>query len=315
MKELFIKDLIREGQATLFAVVASKDQKEKKDGKPYLNVELVDKTGKLDAKVWDDVETVGAALVVGEVVKLQGPMGEYRGKAQFTIKKARLATPDEIERADYLQCSDRSIDEMVSELDSHVDGIQTPFVKLVVRNILDDPIIANKLRGAAAAMKVHHAFAGGLLEHVCSLLGLATRICEHYPSLDRDMLHAICILHDICKCVELDVTMKISYSTEGQLLGHVAMGYALLNKHCDMIENFPKEIRWRLGHMILSHHGSLEHGALKIPAFPEAMVFHSMDALDANMEMMKRALLETSPSEEFTPWVPYLTTQVYRGQL
>ncbi len=314
MKELFIKDLPKDGQVTLFAVVASKDQKEKKDGQPYLNVELADRTGKLSSKVWDDVESVSSQCKLGDVVKVLGAVGEYRGRPQLTIKKLRVALPEEVEKADYIQCSDRPIDEMVAELDAYVDAIKTPFVKIVVRRILADPVIADKLRGAAAAMKVHHATAGGLLEHVCSLLGLATKVCEHYQSLDRDMLYAICILHDICKCVELDVSMMISYSTEGQLLGHIAMGYHLFNKHCDLIEDFPREIRLRVGHMILSHHGVPEHGALKVPAFPEAAVFHLLDKLDANMEMMKRALLETSPSEEFSSWVPYLSTQVYKGK-
>ena len=298
---------------TFFAVVTEKDQKEKKDGQPYLNMELADKSGKLNTKVWDDVESISGMFKIGDVVKAMGPMGEYRGKPQFTVKKVRLATPDEIEKGDYIQCSDRPIAEMRVDLEHFVSRIETPMVQTVVRNILKDPAIADKLDGAAAAMKVHHATAGGLLEHVCSLLGLATKVCEHYATLDRDMLYAICILHDICKCVELDVTMKISYSTEGQLLGHVAMGYHLFNKHCDAIDDFPHEIRMRVGHMILSHHGNLEHGALKVPAFPEAMVFHALDAMDANMEMMKRALLETGPSEEFSPWVPYLSAQVYKG--
>lgn len=313
MKEIFVKDLPTEGSVTLFAVVAAKDQKAKKDGQNYLTLDLADRTGSLDAKLWDDVETLGALFKTGDIVKVQGTMGEYRGKPQLTVKRVRVASTDEIERGDYVQASTRPIEEMLSELDGRIDSMGTPMVRDVVRRVLADPDVSSKLRDSPAAMKLHHAFAGGLLEHVCSLLGLAEKVCDHYPSLDRDLLYAACVLHDIGKCVELDLSLKISYTVDGQLLGHVAIGYALLCKHCDLIPDFPTDLRRRLAHLILSHHGSLEHGALKIPAFPEAMVFHQLDDMDAQMDMMRKALADVAIGEEFSAWIPSMGIQVYRG--
>lgn len=311
LKELFIKDLPKDGQAALFAVATIKDAKETKTGKPYLNVTLADKTGTLDAKLWDEVDALGSLFKVNDVVKVLGDVGEYRGKPQFTIKKLRLALPEEVERGDYVPCSEKNIDDMLEEVLAYVDGVGNPWIQGVLRSILADPLIADKIKETPAAMKVHHGFVGGLLEHVCSLLELGDKICDHYQHLDKDLIRAACILHDICKCLELEVAMKISYTVEGQMIGHVAMGYHLFNKHCDLVADFPPDVRLKIGHMIISHHGKFEWGALKLPSFPEAAAFHAMDSLDAHLEQFKENIGQ-GEDENFSPWVGSLGLQIYK---
>ncbi len=292
-------------------MVTAKDVKETKKDKPYLNVTLADKTGSLDAKVWDDVDALGALFKVNDIVKVFGDAGEYRGKPQLTIKKLRLALDEEIERGDYVPCTEKNIGEMRAQVMAYVEEVENPWIQGVLLSILADPLISSKIEETPAAMKVHHGFVGGLLEHMCSLLGLGDRICDHYEQLDKDLIRAICILHDLCKCLELEVTMKISYTVEGQLIGHVAMGFHLFNKHCDLIPDFPADVRMKIGHMILSHHGKLEWAALKIPAFPEAAAFHLMDMLDAQLQQFKENLAQ-GDDENFTPYIHSLGIQIYK---
>ncbi len=292
-------------------MATTKDEKETKNDKPYLNITLADKTGTVDAKLWDDVDTLGPLFKVNDVIKVLGNVGEYRGKPQLTIKKLRLALEEEVERGDYVPCTEKNIPAMVEQVMAYVDGIGNPWIQGVLKNMLADPLIEGKLKMSPAALKVHHGFVGGLLEHMCSLLGLGDKICDHYEQLDKDLIRAICILHDLCKCMELEVTMKISYTVEGQLIGHVAMGFHLFNKHCDLIPDFPADIRMKIGHMILSHHGKLEWAALKVPAFPEAAAFHHMDMIDAQLQQFKENISQ-GDDENFTPYLHTLGIQIYK---
>jgi 3'-5' exoribonuclease len=309
MKEIMIKDLAP-GEATLFAAVKSKDKKEKKTGDPYLTLILADKTGEIDTKVWDDVANLEPLFQVGDVVKVLGPVGEYRGKPQLTVKKLRLASPEEVDPGDYLPISDRDPKETFAELLDLVHGIKDPHLcRACTRVLLDNQ---EAVLRSPAAMKVHHAHVGGLLDHMLSLSKLSLLIQSHYPMLDPDLMITACVFHDIGKIKELTVELSFDYSTPGKLLGHVALGAEMFHDLVRDQVDFPPDLKLRVEHIIISHHGKLEHGALKVPSTPEAIAFSHLDGLDANMELVRKSLLAVEPGK-FSEWSKYLETQLYRG--
>src|SRR6185437_5526874 len=217
--------------------------------------------------------------------------------------KMRRVLDHEVDLADFFPASERNPDEMWAELRRIVAELENEHIRRLLDAFLDDPEIAPKYRIAPAAKTIHHAFRSGLLEHVLSLCALARRVADHYPWIDRELLVAGAVLHDIGKIHELSYERGFAYTAEGQLLGHIAIGVRMMAEKLRAFPDFPPELRNLLEHIILSHHGQLEFGSPKTPAFPEALLFHFLDDMDSKMECM-RALLGKEPQSEslFTPW-------------
>jgi 3'-5' exoribonuclease len=203
----------------------------------------------------------------------------------------RRMDSSEIDFADYFPCARRDPAEMWAELRGIVCGMANPHLKGLLEAMLDDPEIAERYRRAPAAKQIHHAYLGGLLEHVLSLCGLARLTAAHYENLDRDLLLAGVVLHDIGKIYELNYERGFSYSNEGQLIGHIAIALRMVNEKLRGLPDFPPLLRSLVEHMILSHHGQLEFGSPKLPQFPEALLLHYIDDMDSKMACM-RALIE-----------------------
>jgi 3'-5' exoribonuclease len=203
----------------------------------------------------------------------------------------------EIEAVDYFPCTKRDIDAMWVELRALVAAFANPHLKALVESMLDDPEIAARYRRAPAAKQIHHAFLGGLLEHVMSVAGLAQAAASHYANIDRDLLLTGVILHDIGKIYELNYERGFSYSNDGQLLGHIYIGARMVEEKLRALPEFPGTLRSLVEHMILSHHGQLEYGSPKVPIFPEALLLHYLDDLDSKMECM-RALIDNDRQVE-----------------
>lgn len=310
MKDLFIKDLKTDETATFQAAVREKQSKDKKDGSSYLIITLVDKTGTIDARMWDDLASANG-IEADDVVKVQGPLSTYRDKLQLTIKKIRKCGAEEIDDADYLPASERDREEMWGSLREIVDGIVDVQIKDVVMHLIH--FHETELKKAPAAMKVHHAFVGGLIEHILSLTSLSCAVCDCYPNLNLDLMLAMCVIHDMGKIRELVVSRSLSYSVEGTLIGHVAIGLELLDSAVAVVGGMDPKTLMKLKHMLISHHGKLEYGALKLPALPEAIAFNMCDDMDAKMQVVKQAFAEFSKEEGLTPWVSPLSTQLYKG--
>jgi 3'-5' exoribonuclease len=288
MKDIYISDLalFDEGKTfDGFFLVLSKQQRTTKNGKPYLNLILGDKTGQLEGRVWEVGDPrIAKDFERGDIVKARGSASRFEDRLQMKIDQLRVALAGETDRMDMLPSTTYDVAGLWKQLESFVDGLANPHLKQLLKTMLDDPALAHAYREAPAAKQLHHAWLGGLLEHVVSLLALADRVTPHYPMLDRDLIVTGIILHDIGKVRELSWEVGFEYTIEGSLLGHIQMGVALTEKTIDSLPDFPPRLKTLVLHMILSHHGKLEFGSPKLPMIPEALVLNFLDDLDAKMQ-------------------------------
>lgn len=291
MKSPYVSELQPNQLIQTSFLVSSKEIRQKKGGEFYLSLLLADRTGELDAKMWDNVSDVLEAFDRDDFVKVKGLIQIFHNRPQLTIHKLRRMDDSEVEAVDYFPCTKRDIEAMWTELRGLVAGFRNRHLKALVEAMLDDPDVAARYRRAPAAKQIHHNFLGGLLEHVLSVAGLAQAAAAHYANIDRDLLLTGVILHDIGKIYELNYERGFSYSNDGQLLGHIHIGARMVGEKLRGLPEFPETLRSLVEHMILSHHGQLEFGSPKLPVFPEALLLHYLDDLDSKMECM-RALIE-----------------------
>lgn len=275
-------------------LVSYKDVRQKKSGDPYLSLTLTDRSGELDAKMWDNAAEALHTFERDDFVRVKGLLQIFQNRPQLTLHKIQAVPESEIDLADFLPASKRDRDEMFRELEGWIAGITNPHLKQLLEAIFSDPDVALAFRTAPAAKTVHHNWIGGLIEHVLSLCTLAKTAAAHYPHIDFDLLLTGVLLHDIGKIRELHYARSFGYTTEGQLLGHIQIGVQMVLEKLRLQPDFPPRLRDLLVHMILSHHGELEFGSPKIPVFPEALLLHLLDNMDSKMECM-RALIDRDP--------------------
>ena len=291
----YIKDL-REGD-TLSGIYLCKHKQAAvtKNGKPYENVILQDKTGTIDAKVWepnsqgiDDYDTLDYIDVYGDVTSFMGAL-------QISVKRIRVCHEGEYNPADYLPVSSKNIDEMYQELLALIKSIQTDCYRQLLENMfVKDEAFVKAFRMSSAAKTVHHGFVGGLLEHTLSVTKLCDYYCSAYPILKRDLLLTAAICHDIGKIREISAFPENDYTDDGQLLGHIVMGSQMVADRAAGIPGFPHLQLTQLQHCILAHHGKYEYGSPKIPALIEALALNYADDTDAKMETFKEILENNS---------------------
>ena len=259
-----------------------------KAGKPYESLVLQDKTGTLDAKIWDPSSQGIEECDALDYVNVMGDVISFQGALQLNIKRLRKASEGEYEPKDYLPVSEYDVEEMYRELQSYVKSLTNPYLKKLAGGLfLEDADFAKRFQFHSAAKSVHHGFVGGLLEHTLSVTKLCAFFAERYPILNRDLLITAALFHDIGKLEELSAFPSNDYTDEGQLLGHIAMGMEIVGMRIRMIDGFPGKLANELKHCILAHHGELEYGSPKKPAIPEAVALNFADNLDAKMETMK----------------------------
>jgi 3'-5' exoribonuclease len=305
MKEFYICDCTRHENkiVTSTFVVVSKQIKPKKSGEPYLALTLGDRSGQLEAKMWDNVEEVLTVFEQDDFLKVKGLVNKYKNRFQLTIHKLRKLGEAEIEFSDYLPKTTKNIDELWQSLTDFVASFQNPHLRSLVQAFMSDPVIAAAYRNAPAAKTLHHAYIGGLLDHVVSLFRSCDLVCRNYPQVNRDLLLTGAFLHDIGKIHELAYNRSFSYTTRGQLLGHMIIELEMLQAKLALVPDFPPELKTLVEHLIISHHGEYEFGSPKLPMFPEALLLHYMDDLDSKMEAM-RAHFEREADLE-SPWTSY----------
>jgi 3'-5' exoribonuclease len=289
MKDFYICDCVRHENkiVTSTFVVVAKQIKPKKTGEPYLALTLGDRSGQLEAKMWDNVEEVLEAFEQDDFLKIKGLVNKYKQRFQLTIHKLRKLGDTEIDFSDYLPKTTKDVDALWQTLTSFVEGFQNPHLKVLVQAFMSDPVIAAAYRNAPAAKTLHHAYIGGLLDHVVSLFRSCDLMCRNYPQLNRDLLLTGAFLHDIGKIHELTYNRSFSYTTKGQLLGHMIIELEMLQAKLAAIPSFPEELKTLVEHLIISHHGEYEFGSPKLPMFPEALMLHYLDDLDSKMEAMR----------------------------
>jgi len=291
MKEIYIADLARfeENQPVdSHYLVLSKQQRTTRSGKPYLSLILGDNTGQIEARVWELADPrISAEFNRGDAVKVRGCVSRFDGVVQLKVERLRKLAAHEFERVDLLPATKYSIPELWETLEGKVASFTEPHLKRLVTEILADAETRAALLEAPAAKQLHHAFLGGLLENVVSLLGLADRVVPHYPMLMRDLVLTGIVLHDIGKIRELAWAGGFEYTLEGQLLGHIQIGASMAEKAMDAIPEFPPRLKTLVLHMILSHHGKLEFGSPKLPMIPEALMLNFLDDMDAKMQTLE----------------------------
>ncbi|HUA21642.1 MAG TPA: HD domain-containing protein [Bryobacteraceae bacterium] len=287
MKSPYLSELKPNQIFNTTLLVHVKDVRQKKSGEPYLSLLLGDRTGEMDAKMWDNVSDVVDTFERDDFVKVKGLLQIFQNRPQLTIHKMSKVLDSDVDFADYFPASQRDPLEMFAELRALVAGIGNPHLRGLLEAFLDDEPLARKYRTAPAAKHVHHAYLGGLLEHVLSVCRLCRLAAAHYNYVDLDLLLTGAILHDVGKVAELTYDRSFGYSTEGQLLGHIVIGLRLLHEKLQRFPEFPPKLRVLVEHLIVSHHGELEFGSPKVPLFPEAMLLHHLDNLDSKMECMR----------------------------
>jgi 3'-5' exoribonuclease len=302
MKTPFVTDLGTEQNITTFFLVHEKEIRNTREGKAYLRLELGDRSGTIEARMWDQFDAAVKDINRDDFVKVQARVEIYRNKPQLSLQNLRLAKPEEIDLADFLAHTKEDVGKMYAQLLEYAGSITNPWLKKLTTGILSDPKIATRYKRAPAAKVMHHAYLGGLLEHVIGLCGLARQIAAHYPELDVDLLLTAAILHDVGKLDELCYERAIGYTVEGQLLGHIVMEFETVSKAIDGIEGFPPNLKTVVQHMLISHHGQYEFGSPKLPMIREAMAFHYMDDLDSKLAAVRAALALDSGEPEWSAY-------------
>jgi 3'-5' exoribonuclease len=298
MKTQYVSDL-QDGQAvtTLFLVREKEIRTSQRTGTSWLQLELSDRTGTIPAKMWDNFSAIAATFEQDDVVQIRGRVKLYNGQRELTLEQIIPAAERDYDLGDFLPHTKQDVEKLYAEVREAVVGMKNPWLKRLVTAVVEDPAIAPKFKRAPAAMTMHHAYIGGLLEHVASLIGLSRYVSSHYPELDPDLLLAGIALHDIGKIDELRYSRAFDYTTEGRLLGHITIGVSIVRDKIRAIPDFPVPLAVLVEHLILSHHGTHEFGSPSLPQTREAVALHFLDDMDSKMAAM-RATLEAPAQED-----------------
>ena len=323
MKDFFVADAAKfDGVVvtTFFAVSSLSIRDKKTGGGQYLALTLSDKTGTMDARMWDEIASAVATCGEGCYVKVQGQIQKYQGRYQITLQKMRLAAASEVDIADFVPTTKYDIEEMWAELRGYVEEFQNTDLRRLVFAFLDDEAIGAAYREAPAAKVLHHAWIGGLLEHVVALVRVCRATAPFYPEVNCDLLVTGAILHDIGKVRELSWGTTFGYTLEGQMIGHISIAQGMLREKIAGLPGFPEKLRVLVEHMILSHHGKYEFGSPKLPMTPEAVLLSALDDVEAKMQAMRnefgRDAVAGKSGAEMTEWVrsmerPLLNSKAY----
>lgn len=273
-----------------------------KAGKTYYSLQLQDRTGTIDGKVWELTNAI-AHFESMNYIRVDAQVTSFNGSHQLNIKRIRLADEGEYEPSDYMPCSGKNIEEMYKELTNIIDNVNNEYLKKLLKSFfVEDAEFVSRFKKHSAAKSIHHGFIGGLLEHTLSVAKICEFIAGHYPVINHDLLVTAAIFHDIGKVDELSSFPENDYTDEGQLVGHIVMGTMMVGERMKHIEGFPVTLGNELKHCILAHHGELEYGSPKKPALIEALALAHADNLDAKLQTFTEIL---GDNKDKTDWLGY----------
>ncbi|NLM95625.1 MAG: HD domain-containing protein [Firmicutes bacterium] len=312
-KRTYIKDLQPGARVAGSFVLKRKrlDSFVSKEGS-FLNCQLGDRTGEISAVLWDGGPQVYSQVEEGAPVWVEGQVGVYRGSPQIVLDTLRQAQAGEYDPGDFLPTGDADPDKIFQEIEDVVESIGNPHLQRLLRHILGDEQVAAAFRQAPGAKGMHHAYLGGLIEHTWNVVRICDQMARIYP-LDRDLLLTGAILHDIGKLHEYVWDVVIDISDEGRLLGHIVMADEMLCRVIDDLEGFPAELKLRLRHLLISHHGQYEWGSPRRPKMPEACVLHQADLMDAEVFKFVAAAKQ-SGSKGWSSYDRALNRMLYLGR-
>jgi 3'-5' exoribonuclease len=314
VKTHYICDL-QDGQAvtSLFLVREKEIRTSPRSGKSWLELDLVDRTGRISAKMWDNFAVIAVTFERDDVVQVRGRVKLYNGQKELTLEQIVPAVERDYDLSDFLAHTKYDVEKLYADLRAAVAAMKNPWLKRLLVSVVEDAAIAPKLKCAPAAMTMHHAFIGGLLEHIVSLIALGRAVAAHYTELDADLLLTGIVLHDIGKIDELCYGRGIDYTTQGRLLGHISIGAAMVREKSRAIPDFPAPLAVLVEHLILSHHGSYEFGSPSLPQIREAVALHFLDDMDSKMGAMRATLESPEGNDDWTARNPSLRRSLLRA--
>lgn len=301
MDKVLIKDLKDKDQVLSVYLVKEKNLGLGKNGKPFMTILLGDNTGNIDARVWDQVDELSKEFDVGNLIQVKGNVQLFQNRKQLIVNKISKVNEKDFNFDDFVMKSHFSAEDMFAEVYAFTKEIQSEHIQQLVLSVLDDPEIKHMLYRAPAAKSIHHAWFGGLLEHIVSILKIMKPLAEHYSFMNKDLLYFGAIFHDIGKLWELEYEDSISYTNKGRLIGHMEIACELIDKKSQKILGFPAELKDILKHIILSHHGKLEYGSPKRPKLIEAFLVAYIDDLDSKVNQIHHFIeAERSSGEKWS---------------
>jgi len=314
VKNIYIKNIKAGDKVNDIFLVLDKGMAFSQKGSPYLNLRLRDKTGDIEGRIWDRAVELDKVFKKGDIVHIQSRAASYKNVIQLSILEIRKAERTDVDLRELAPSSKSDIEEMFGEVKALIGGIRNPHLKSLLEAFFQDETIVEGFKHAPAAKGFHHVYVGGLLEHTLSVLRLLDRVADHYDFVDRDLLMAGGILHDIGKTRELSCGPVIEYTDIGRLVGHIVIGVEMLDAKIAVLDDFPEQLAMELRHIILSHHGILEYGSPKRPKTLEALIIHFIDDMDAKVNAFQGFIENTADDESgWTPFHRLFERFIYKG--
>jgi 3'-5' exoribonuclease len=305
MPKIFVSEIKPNQDIVSLFVAAEKQLKTARNGNYYLNLKLTDRTGEIIGRMWEGAAEAAALFNSGNVISLHGRTELYQDKVHISITEISPVRTGGFDPADFLPVCPYDRDALYAQLTRLPSRMPEGHLRMLCQHFLADSALMERFKLAPAAKTIHHAYLGGLLEHTVSVIGLVYRFCNHYPDLDRDLLMVGAFLHDIGKVDEFVYDVHIDYSDAGRLVGHMVLGTQILEEKIGRVEGFPREAALLLKHLILSHHGEIQFGAVRLPLNKEALALHIADDLDFKMNAVGRILSDPGGSQ--ATWTGYDT--------
>jgi len=300
-------------------LVGDKQLRANRNGNPYLQIELRDRTGAIIARQWNVGEPIARSFESGDFLLIKGKVQLFQGALQIIATGFERCDPQKIELTDFLPRTEYDIGKLLEKLRGHLLKLANPHLRALAECFLMDEALIRDFAQVPAGVRNHHAYVGGLLEHVVNLMDVADRIAPFYPGVDRELLITGIFLHDIGKVRELTIGRGFAYTDEGQLIGHIVIGVEMLDENVARVpdltgEPFPRELLWRIKHMIVSHHGELSFGSPVLPMTPEAIALHHLDNLDAKVHTFVRDIRDDrNQSSAWTQFSPSMSRRLFKG--
>ncbi len=299
-----------------YYILRKMEMRSTRSGKPYLSLELADRSGRCPGKIWEDAEKISPELSEDQVVKIRGSVQEYQGQPDLHIKHIRMATDlDPVEPEKLIKASTQDLDALYQRILDTISGMENPHLRNLLTSIFEDEEIRASFSRAPGGKLWHHAMFGGLLEHTVSVMELCRSISEHYPNLNGELLMAGALLHDIGKTEELGGRWAIDYTDAGRLIGHLNQGTIIVDRAMQGIPDFPQDLRMQVFHMILSHHGTKEQGSPILPQMLEAQILYYADQIDSDVNAWQHIVeRDTDGKSSWSSYINLINRFLYLGQ-
>jgi len=299
-------------------LVASKDLRQTSNGSLYIHLVLADKTGQLLSRIWQATEAQFQQIPEGRFLRIKGRSESYKGSLQFIVEGMRTAEPGSFDMADFIPSTEQDVEKMWARVIEIMRSIKNRDLLMLIKQFVGNDALVERYKRAPAAVQLHHAFLGGLLEHTLNVLELAMVVIPRYPEVSLDLVLAGIFFHDIGKTAELSYETSFSYTDGGQLVGHIVQATIWIEQACNRVAEetgkpFPDDIKLALQHIVVAHHGQYDFGSPKLPAMPEAIAVHYLDNLDAKLFSFLREIRNADNADSnFTDYVRSLETKVYK---